>query len=168
MKEFIRIVGKKQFYIANAIIILCIILMVRSPGCQAMKPAPPPVSQSLENVVSIELLNTQKHNYKDPDSIKLLYTLSEYEFEAFWNEFMTIHYSCLFNDPPTNFGIITVRITYQDGCVDMIGTTVCRFIDAEGNDSGMPRTVDDREALRSLFAKYVDISLIPPARAYTS
>ena len=168
MKSFINEVGKKSFIISVILIAVCLILIIRSPGCQAMNPAPPPVSQSLENVVSIELLNTQKHNYKDPDSIKLLYTLSEYEFEAFWNEYMTIPYFRPFGAPPTSFGIITVRTTYKDGCVDMIGTTVCRFTDVDGNDSYRYRTTKDREALRSLFAKYVDISLIPPANAYIS
>lgn len=112
------------------------------------------VNQPIENVASIELLDT-----KD-DEETVLYTLSDSEYASFWSQFKQISFSKYYNDPPTQYGILAVKITYSDGCVDIIGTDINCYYNAAGKGmrTGWYCAVNDGDFV-SLFEQYIDASV---------
>jgi len=138
------------------LIIFLLTLVLPLSCCSIFKPQPPCVSQTLENVVSIELLDTD--NYEE----NVLYTLTENEFADFWIQFTNLEFTRLINDPPTYFGKLAVKITYADGGSDIFGIRINDCKDAKGNSirTGWYSLINDEDYI-SLFSQYIDPSLLP-------
>ena len=102
-------------------ILICVLLLTLLCGC-IRKDYPPCANQPLENVASIELLENQE----------VVYTLTESKFEAFLTDFMAIRFHRYFNDPPTEYGALAVKITYADGYYDIIGQQVNWYFTPSG------------------------------------
>ena len=134
---------------------LCLILFMLMCGCSRNEYSAC-VNQPFENVFSIELLDT--HDNKN----EVMYVLTDAEFEGFWSEFMTIKFHRFFNDPPTEYGILAVKITYLDGYYDIIGPDVNWYF----NPSGKGAKTKVYYALNEddfvyLFLKYVGEAQLP-------
>lgn len=116
-----------------------------------------PVHQPVENIQSIELLDTSR------DRTAVLKVLSKGETETFLNDFLSLKAGRYVNDPPTRYGILTVKIYYQDGAVDFIGSDMNAYFLASGEEKGAGWYYLGREEMIELFENYVDRSILPDA-----
>ncbi|MBQ8830567.1 MAG: hypothetical protein IJ017_03100 [Oscillospiraceae bacterium] len=131
-------------------------------GC-GLSTYPPPVSQPFENVISIELLDMHEYDPNIEETTEIiLYTISEDELNLFWSRFMSMKFRGYINDPARQYGILAVRITYNDGCIDIFGADMSSFTNSDGTQNSTVHA-DDRDDLRNLFAQYVDENELPPS-----
>lgn len=116
------------------------------------------VNQPLENIVSIELLDSQ-----DDNELIVLYTLQETEHQTFLNEFMSFHFQANGTPPSTSYGPLAVQIHYKDGYSDIIGLNSNWYLDASGNKVGGHYwySLIDVDDYYTLFAQYVDVTVLP-------
>lgn len=139
--------------------ILCVILLVCLFLCGCEKEiCKAQVQQPLENVVSIELLNSE-----DNKELVVLYTLDPSEHDAFLDEFMEISFEPNGPPPSTDYGPLAVRLTYQDGYCDIIGLNANWYLDSNGEKVGglYWYRVVDVDDYYTLFSKYVSEDLLP-------
>ena len=127
-------------------ILVFVLLLTLLCGC-SLKEYPPCTNQPLVNVASIELLENQE----------VVYTLTEAEFEAFWADFMAIRFHRFFNDPPTEYGDLAVKITYVNGYYDIIGQEVNWYFTPTGKGAKTKvYYAVDKEDFALLFANYTN------------
>jgi len=131
-------------------VVIIVIVLLMLCGC-VPKIYPPCLTQPLENVKSIELLDTK--DYQET----VLYTLTDEEYAPFWSKLLQIPFGRCFNDPPTWHGILAVRIIYSDGCIDILGTDINSSYDAAGKPM---RTgwfyLQDEDDFVALFSQYIE------------
>lgn len=114
-----------------------------------------PLHQSVENILSIELLDTSRR----PEAV--LKVLNETETEEFLDTFLSMKAGKYVNDPPVKYGILTVKIRYQDGAVDYIGSDMNAYFLSSGEEDGAGWYYVGREEMIGLFKQYVDEALLP-------
>lgn len=114
------------------------------------------INHPIDEIASVELLNTQNA------SETILYTLAEEEISLFMDRLLEIKFYKCFNDPPTKFGILAIRITYNDGFYDIIGTEINGYYDASGNplSAGWFSAVDKSDFV-TLFSYYCNTEGVP-------
>ena len=54
--------------------------------------------------------------------------LTEDEIPDFWKQIMKLKFGIIWNDPPDDLGNYSIRITYNDGYVDLIGTRINHYL----------------------------------------
>jgi len=109
----------------------------------------PPLSQSIENIVQINLLDSSGEQFLVRRS------LTGEEMTLFIEELMAVQAGRYANDPVTEFGDETIKICYQDGGYDLLGDKV-KFYDAAGeslNTRGWYYIPQDD--LHRLFSEYL-------------
>lgn len=135
--------------------IILIIIGIMISGC-SNRTYSACVNQPIDAVTKIELLDT--HGDKEV----ILYTLKDSEIRSFWTEFMNLGFNRYFNDPATEYGVLSVRITYTDGYTDIIGTDINGYYDISGKSMQVGwYYLSDINDYISLFAHYVDESALP-------
>ena len=87
----------------------------------------PPMNQSPENVVCVDLVDCSGKGSK------VLVSLTGEEMESFLVEFGNLKAKHYANDPPEPYGDIMIALHYADGCIDRIGDEMNDYRDAEGN-----------------------------------
>ena len=78
----------------------------------------PPLSQSIDQIVCVELLDT-----RDQDFV-VLKSFENQELSMFLEDFMQIDARRYANDPATSHGEYAVKVCYQDGGYDLLGNVV--------------------------------------------
>ena len=86
----------------------------------------PPMNQSAENVVSVDLVDCSGKGSK------VLVTLTGAEMESFLMEFVSLKAKRYANDPPEPYGDIMIALHYADGSIDRIGDEMNDYRDANG------------------------------------
>lgn len=133
---------------------------------------PPKLTQPLANVSSIELLDTSQYSiystelFDIPDNSDIiLYKVPSEDFNSFWQQFVLIEFAKVSNDPSTDFGSLSVKITYNDGSIDIIGASINFSRSATGNriKTGWYCIRNYNDYLE-LFSQYVDDNLLPQTR----
>lgn len=114
-----------------------------------------PVHQPVENIISIELLDTSRSEYV------VLKVLDDTEISDFMDTFMSMKAGRYVNDPPTEYGILTVKICYADGAADYIGCDLNQYFLPSGEEKGAGWYYVGEEEMIDLFAQYVDENLLP-------
>lgn len=123
--------------------------------CFAGKVFDVPLNQPAQNIHSIELLDTSR------DQPEVLKVLEGSELDGFLEEFLELKAGRHVNDPPTRYGILTVKICYQDGAVDYIGSDLNEYYLATGEEKAAGWYYMGREEMIRLFQRYVDRGLLP-------
>ena len=137
--------------------VICILLFICIAfcGCER-KVYSACINHPLDKVANIELLDTHDHKKT------VIYTLSESEIPLFLDRLLEIEFYRCFNDPPTDLGILAIRITYNDGYYDEIGTDINGYYNAEGDGQRAGwYYVGDRADFTTLFSCYVEESTLP-------
>ena len=145
----------KQAGFKIAIVLAVIIYGFPLVTCFAGKSFKIPMHQAAENISSIELLDT---SIKPATVLKIL---DETETDDFLTVFCSLRAGKYINDPPVKYGILTVKITYQDGATDFIGSDMNAYFLATGETHGTGWYYIGREEMLDLFEKYVDPALLP-------
>ena len=114
-----------------------------------------PVHQPAEKIRCIELIDTSGQ------SEAVLKVLHGNEAKAFLDAFLSLKAGKYVNDPPTKFGILTVKIYYQDGAVDFIGSDMNAYFLPSGEEAGAGWYYVGRKEMLGLFELYVDRNLLP-------
>lgn len=86
----------------------------------------PPISQSPENVVRIDLLDTETGEFR------VLHSLTGEQIGPFLEDFLKLNAGKYANDPPTDFGTRTIKICYSDGGYDLLGDMIV-FCSSDGS-----------------------------------
>ena len=108
-----------------------------------------PMSQAVENVVQIDILDTS-----DLEPI-VLRSLTGMEMERLLEELLQIGAARYANDPPMNYDERTIRICYADGGYDFLGNMI-RHYTASGEElstKGLYHVHSDE--LEALLKKYL-------------
>ena len=88
----------------------------------------PPMNQSVENVVCVDLVDCSRKGSK------VLVSLTDEEMELFLDEFASLKAKRYANDPPEPYGDIMIALHYADGSIDRIGDDMNDYRDANGNE----------------------------------
>ena len=132
------------------VICICLFFSLLICGCNP-KVYSACINHPIEEIASVELLDTQYASEKS------LYTLSEDEIPLFIERLLEIEFYKCFSDPPTELGILAIKITYNDGFYDIIGTDINGYYDANGNPmSAGWFSVADKTDFIALFSYYID------------
>lgn len=117
----------------------------------------PPLHQPSNQIAKIELLDTHAHD------MVLLYELEGSEFDSFVQKLESIKFQRYVNDPQTYYGIVAVKITYQNGWHDILGTHFNKYCTPEGINTASDGWYycSDNEFFIALFCQYVDPATIP-------
>jgi len=126
-------------------------------GC-LNKTYPPCINQTLGDVVNVELWGVSEN-----DDF-LLYTLGPAEIGEFWDAVNDLEFGRYYNDPPTQYGKLYIKIIYYDGYMDILGTDINACYDSNGTSQpvGWFYLINEKD-FDVLFSKYVDISVISNA-----
>lgn len=116
------------------------------------------VHQPQENIVSIELLNSENDN-----ELTVIYTLDTNEHKAFLDEFMAIPFRSNGTPPSTDYGPLAVRLNYLDEYSDVIGLNANWYLDSKGEKVGGHYWyhVVDVDDYYTLFSQYVAEDTLP-------
>lgn len=114
-----------------------------------------PLNQKAENIRSIHLLDTSR------EQPEVLAVLEGAEMEGFLEDFLALKAGRYVNDPPTRYGILTVKICYQDGAADYIGSDLNEYYLASGEEAGAGWYYLGRGEMVRLFQQYVDREKLP-------
>ena len=135
----------------TSIFLLAIILLLFS-GCQP-KVYEVPLHQDIDNIVKIELSD---HTGKERVVMR---TLTDGDIQAFTEKLLLVPCYRHFNDPPTNYGYLSVYLYYENGDIDILGTDMCDVISDTASIKGW--FYIKLEDMRNLFAEFVDPDTIP-------
>ncbi len=145
--------------VLTIIFVVLFVLILPLTSCSFSKTYPPCVNQPIENVATIELLDTHDENFS------VLYTLTDEEIPTFCQQLMEIEFGKIFSTPPATYGDLSIRIMYNDGHSDIIGTRKNRYETPDGVEVGtglyFARNPND---FITLFSQYIDPSLLPAPR----
>ena len=112
----------------TSIFLLAIILFLFS-GCQP-KAYDMPLHQDIDNIVKIELSD---HTGKERVVMR---TLTDGDIQAFTEKLLLVPCYRHFNDPPTNYGYLSVYLYYENGDIDILGTEICTVIPDTASQKG--------------------------------
>lgn len=138
------------------IYLLClgVILSLLLSMCTATTPIP--LHQDLEDVSKIEILDTRGCSiYTENPTV--LYELQSSEYSDFWKKLSEIKVSIYFTHPDTSYGNYSIRIYYNDGCIETLGDWLSTYYQP-GVDSLFPDTpyyIDDSENFMTLLEEYI-------------
>ena len=144
-------------------ILVCVISLLLC-ACFTRGPYPAPVSESLENIEKIDLLDGSGVDRKfSNDSYKevVIYSLEDNEIPAFIKGLVEILFYKPNLEPSRHLGEIAVRIYYKDGTSDLIGSNCHYYLDAESEIIKLGVAFPDEEAFYALFSQFVDSQLLP-------
>ena len=85
----------------------------------------PPMSQTPDNVVQIDLLEYERGEFRT------LHSLGGEEISPFMDYFLELDAKRYANDPPTEYGKFVIRLCYADGGYDLLGGMV-EFFSSSG------------------------------------
>lgn len=107
--------------------------------------------------MQIELLDT--HTFERIT----LYTLDGSEIPDFLLQLDSMTFRRYVNDPQTHDGLLAVKITYQNGDYDILGTASNGYYTPEGNEITYHAFyyLENEKMYIDLFSQYVDPSLLP-------
>lgn len=119
--------------------------------------------QPLDNIVKIELLNTD--NQSKP---LVLYTLDEAEHEAFLSELMSFQFEANGTPPKTDYGPLSVRLYYEDGYSDVIGMCSNWYLDPNGEKVGGHYwySLVETQDYYTLFSHYYENTALLPYHSH--
>ena len=114
-----------------------------------------PLNQPVQNIRSIELLDTSK------DQPEVLLILEGSEMDRFLEDFLSLRAGRYVNDPPTHYGILTVKVCYQDGAADYTGSDLNEYYLVTGEEDAAGWYYMGRDEMIRLFQRYVDWEKLP-------
>lgn len=144
----------KGFY---AFILVLILLLC---GCEP-ESVQYPLRQPSESIQTIELLKDMRDisDIDKPVDFSVLYSVPEAEIMDFIEAFSELRCAKSFGDCPTEFGVLAIRITYDNGDVEIVGTDNNGYFTATKSKYGT--YYFDKEEFYNFFARYVDESTLP-------
>ena len=109
--------------------------------------------QPMEEISLIEF------GYSPWDENQIIYELSETEQEAFLGSLLSL--KCHKRSSPSgHHGALYIQITYDDGSVEILGSSSLRYISGEHEEhDGWYYLME--EDLYTLFSEYTDLSALP-------
>ena len=123
----------------------------------SVKKYAPPLHQSQDEIVRIELLDT--HTYSE-DS---LYILQDSEIQDFLVRLESVKFKRYISDPQHHYGILAIKIVYRNGYYDILGMVINSYCtpDRENLATDGWYYVSNQEDLVNLFSQYIDASCLP-------
>lgn len=117
----------------------------------------PPLHQQQNEIVRIELLDT--HTYSEES----LYVLQDSEIQDFLVQLHSIKFKRYINDPAHHYGVIAVKIVYQNGYYDILGLAINSYRTPDGKNIATDGWyyISNQKDLVNLFSQYIDVSLLP-------
>ena len=88
--------------------------------------------QDLDHIVKIEIIKKEATISGEIISIEVLKTLDVSEHKTFINDLKKVRGSRVGMDPPDGYGTHIIRITYQDGEIELIGPVNNGYISVDG------------------------------------
>ena len=116
---------------------------------------PVPVHQEISEIRRVSLLDMSGY------APRVLKAFEDDEIAGFMERLMTMKSGRYFNDPPTEHGPLTVNIYYSDGAIDYIGSDICQYITASGEEMSRGWYYIGRDQMIELFQEYVDPGILP-------
>ena len=148
----------------SMLMVLALFLLCTLCGCHR-GPYPVPLSQPLENVVKVDIIDSRKDQGTIDTIIDfdefVIYTLTPEQMGLFLEELQTVGFYIPMLEPTRQLGEIAVRIHYKDGYSDVIGLIHNEYID--GNQKIIDRGVSypNRDDFLALVSRYVGAELLP-------
>lgn len=125
-------------------------------GC-SKKPETYQFSNSLENIVSIELILNQNKVVLEPsfDCFYLIKELDTQEIQSFMNEVYFLQTKKVGTPPPfLSYGDHVAIVTYTNGDIEMLGTTNIEYVEAGNSLVGVGDYQFVGDAFEEVFLKY--------------
>ena len=116
---------------------------------------PVPVHQEISEIRRVSLLDMSGY------APRVLKTFEDEEIVGFMERLMTVKAGRYVNDPPTEHGPLTVNIYYLDGAIDYIGSDICQYKTASGEEMSRGWYYIGRDQMIELFQEYVDPGILP-------
>ena len=118
--------------------------------------------QSRENIVKVEIcyLDEELHFGTKPDTLSLLYVLSEEEIDILWDELSGFPAFEL-RHANQSFGDLFFVVSYSNGEKELIGYAEIPVVNADGIfDEYRGHLLDNSELLSQIFARYVNPKIL--------
>lgn len=108
------------------------------------------LSQEREQIVSVELLYKPEMTW--PWEFTPICRIEAEDQDRFLDDFQELEARWIFNDPFTDLGELVIRVTYQNGDVDLIG--YCNNIRVQDGKEDYENWYFDEEEFKALFDAY--------------
>lgn len=116
---------------------------------------PVPVHQEISEIRRVSLLDMSGY------APRVLKTFEDEEIVGFMKRLLILKAGRYVNDPPTEHGPLTVNIYYSDGAIDYIGSDICQYKNAAGEEMSRGWYYIGRDQMTELFQEYVDPGILP-------
>lgn len=114
-------------------ICICVLLLCMLSGCFLRdRTTPYEFRQEFDQIASIEILRKETDSVLTDTPTHIIYTLNEADYKSFLDRLMEIEGGYAGSEPGTGFGMYMIRITYQDGEMEMIGNYNNGYITPSG------------------------------------
>lgn len=153
---------KKSISVIRCIFLVCLILLSLILLSHNKISRNYVFSNSIEDVVSIELLYNQNSGGEGIDSsnIHSIRLLTTEEIHPFMEEIYRLETRTA-NPPPSGWGCYLAKVTYSNGDVEMLGSYNIEYILAGHVPTGIGTYFFTGDAFEKLFSSYIDTTQYP-------
>ena len=118
-------------------------------GCE-LGPRPYVFRQNVDEIAEIEICQ-----FTENGEIILLKSLSQEEMSAIWTDIKALDCEFSLFDHPQTFGPLIIRITYKDGCGEILGCMNTAYFETDGEWHFRCYSFKSTD-LHRMLEKYVD------------
>ena len=139
----------------SAFMIMTLFLLMSLSGCLFVTKEPYEFRQTADQIVSIEISKKVYDSVRTDTPTEVIRVLEKDEYQAFLNAVAAVPGNRMGLDPPTGFGSYIVKITYQDGMVELFGEYNNGYITPEG-ELHQDCYVFDEQAFLDMLSEFLE------------
>lgn len=142
------------------IMLLAVLIIIT--GCTEQTKMSPTYqfSNTVEEIVSIDLLHNRNENASGTDEAKfhLMRTLEEDEIISFMEDVYMLETSYCISPPLWGYGLYIARVEYANGDVEMLGSKNIEYIENGSVPNGVGAYYFVDHGLETVISEYVDLT----------
>ena len=142
------------FALKIRVVLLLFLISIMISGCFFITEEPYEFRQEFDEIVSIEILKKEYDSINADTPMNVIKVIESADHRALIDDLLAAKGSRIGLDPSTGFGMYIIRITYQDGEMEMLGNYNNGYITPDG-ELREDVYCFDREQYYAIISKYL-------------